>query len=78
MSTTIRAGDCVRIPDGRVGRVPTCIRQKYRVRVRRLSNATHQFLTFTAKDLKRIECPKGYRRPAGLSGVPDPLPTARS
>jgi hypothetical protein len=28
---------------------------RYRVRVRRATSATHQFLTFRARDLKRVD-----------------------
>jgi hypothetical protein len=60
MARTFRVGDCVRILDGRIGRVREVSGGKYRVRVRRATSATHQFLTFAAKDLKRVECPKGW------------------
>jgi len=56
----IREGDCVRIPDGRVGRVRNVTGRRYRVRVRRRTSATHQFLMLDAKDLTRVECPKGW------------------
>ena len=65
MSRTLRVGDCVRIPDGRVGRVREVSGRKYRVRVRRTTSATHQFLMFPAKDLKRVDCPKGWMSPEG-------------
>ena len=48
MARTFRVGDCVRIPDGRIGRVREVSGGKYRVRVRRATSATHQFLTFAA------------------------------
>jgi hypothetical protein len=65
MAKTFRVGDCVRIPDGRIGRVREVSKGKHRVRVRRTTSATHQFLMFTAGDLKRSECPKGWMSPAG-------------
>ncbi|HVK08680.1 MAG TPA: hypothetical protein VM597_07870 [Gemmataceae bacterium] len=65
MTQTFRVGDCVRIPDGRVGRVREVSRGAYRVRVRRTTSATHQFLTFAATDLRRIDCPKGWMSPEG-------------
>jgi hypothetical protein len=65
MARTFRAGDCVRIRDGRIGRVREVSNGKYRVRVRRTTSATHQFLMFDARDLKRAECPKGWMSPAG-------------
>lgn len=67
MPRTFRVGDCVRIPDGRVGRVREVSRGAYRVRVRRATSATHQFLTFAAADLRRIDCPKGWMSPEGYA-----------
>jgi hypothetical protein len=65
MARTFRVGDCVRIPDGRIGRVRGVSGGKYRVRVRRATSATHQFLMFAAQDLKRVDCPKGWMSPEG-------------
>ena len=60
-----RIGDCVLLPDGRVGRVREVSGRKYRVRVRRKTSATHQFLIFHARDLKPANCPKGWMSPEG-------------
>ncbi len=65
MARTFRVGDCVLIPDGRIGRVRDVSGGKYRVRVRRATGATHQFRTFAAGNLKRVDCPKGWMSPAG-------------
>jgi hypothetical protein len=65
MAQTFRMGDCVLIPDGRIGRIREVSRGKCRVRVRRATSATHQFLMFAARDLKRVDCPKGWMSPAG-------------
>jgi len=65
MARSMRVDDCVRIPDGRAGRIRDVSGRKYRVRVRRPKGATHQFLMFTAKDLKRVACPKGWMSPEG-------------
>ena len=65
MARAFRVGDCVRIPDGRIGRVRGVYGKKYRVRVRRATSATHQFLMFAAQDLKRVDCPKGWMSPEG-------------
>ncbi|HWG45858.1 MAG TPA: hypothetical protein VN688_24060 [Gemmataceae bacterium] len=65
MARAFQAGDCVRVPDGRIGRVRDVSDKKYRVRVRRASSATHQFLMFAAKDLQRVDCPKGWMSPEG-------------
>ena len=65
MARTFRVGDCARIPDGRIGRVRDLSGGKYRMRVRRATSATHQFLMFAAGDLKRVSCPKGWMSPEG-------------
>ena len=65
MASSIRAGDCVRIPDGRIARVRNTVGNAYRVRVRRKTSQSHQFLMFAAKDLKRVDCPKGWMSAAG-------------
>jgi ribosome-associated translation inhibitor RaiA len=65
MVSSIQAGDCVRIPDGRIGRVRNTVGNAYRVRVRRETSQSHQFLMFAAKDLRRVDCPKGWMSPAG-------------
>jgi hypothetical protein len=65
MAKAWRVGDCVRIPDGRIGRVREVSGRAIRVRVRRTASATHQFLMFTGKDLRRADCPKGWMSPMG-------------
>jgi hypothetical protein len=65
MARSFRVGDCVRIPDGRIGRVREVSGGKYRVRVRRTTSATHQFLMFAVGDLNRVDCPKGWMSPEG-------------
>ena len=65
MARTLRVGDCVRVPDGRIGRVREAARGKYRVRVRRVTSTTHQFLNFATGDLKRVDCPKGWMSEEG-------------
>jgi len=65
MQRKIRPGDCVRIPDGRVGRVREASRTKYRVRVRRKTSKTHHFLVLTAAQIKPVDCPEGWMSPTG-------------
>jgi hypothetical protein len=65
MARAFQEGDCVRLPDGRIGRVRGVSGGRYRVRVRRKTSATHQFLLFAAKELKRVDCPKGWMSPEG-------------
>lgn len=67
MARTFRVGDCVRIPDGRIGRVRDVNGRQYRVRVRRATSATHQFLRFAAGDLTRVDCPRGWMSPEGYT-----------
>jgi hypothetical protein len=67
MAKKFRVGDCVRVPDGRVGRVRENAGHAYRVRLRRKTSATHQFLMFGEKDLQRIDCPKGWMSPTGYA-----------
>jgi hypothetical protein len=65
MRRPLTLGDCVRIPDGRVGRVRERLGNMMRVRVRRTTSATHQFLLFRANQLVRVQCPVGWMTPAG-------------
>ena len=58
-------GDCVRVPDGRVGRVRSVEASRYRIRVQRRTSKTHQFLLLRARELTRLECPKGWMSPDG-------------
>jgi hypothetical protein len=58
-------GDCVCIPDGRIGRVREVTGRRYRVRVQRKTSKTHQFVEFAAEDLERVDCPKGWMSPEG-------------
>jgi hypothetical protein len=62
-----RVGDCVRLPDGRVGRVREVARGTCRVRVRRAGGVTHQLVTFAATTLRRVECPPGWMSPEGYA-----------
>ena len=57
----IKLGFCVKIPDGRIGRV----REKqssglWKIRVKRFTSNSHQFLYFKEKKLKIIPCPNGW------------------
>jgi hypothetical protein len=60
-----KLGDCVRIPDGRIGRVRGKSAGKLKIRVRRTTSQTHQFVLFAASDLRKADCPKGWMSPAG-------------
>jgi hypothetical protein len=65
MAARFQVGDCVRIPDGRIGRVRARVGRQWRIRVRRRTSETHQFVLLTASDLRRVECPTGWMSPAG-------------
>ena len=65
MGESFKVGDCVRIPDGRIGRVREVMGTHCRVRVRRTTSETHQFLKFIADDLERVVCPNGWMSPEG-------------
>jgi hypothetical protein len=65
MPATIREGDCVRIPDGRIARVREETGGALRVRVKRRTSDTHQFVLIAAHDLEPIECPRGWMSPDG-------------
>jgi hypothetical protein len=60
MTKSIVIGGCVKIPDGRIARVRERINNQYRVRVRRQTSASHQFLFFKTKELTPVDCPKGW------------------
>lgn len=65
MSGIIRDGDCVRLPDGRIARVRAKLGDTVKVRVRRKTSNTHQFLVVSAQELERVHCPKGWMSPDG-------------
>lgn len=67
MAKTIVMGGCVKIPDGRIGRVRKKSGAQYVVRVRRKTSMTHQFLKFSAVQLKPVKCPKGWMSTAGYN-----------
>jgi len=67
MEAPIKEGDCVRIPDGRIGRVREVSEEQLKVRVRRKTSNTHQFLLFAQDVLERVECPAGWMSPEGYN-----------
>ena len=67
VGSPIRAGDCVRLPDGRTGRVRAVRGRTIRVRVRRRTSATHQFVTLAVTSARRVDCPKGWMSPGGYA-----------
>jgi hypothetical protein len=68
MAVKINPGDCVQIPDGRVGRVRVNTQKKMStVRVRRNTGKSNQFLEIKNAELKKIDCPKGWMSPEGFN-----------
>ena len=72
MGRRFAVGDCVRVPDGRVGRVRAVEAGAYRVRVQRRTSKTHQFLHLRAGELTRVDCPSGWMTPAGYRRYLEP------
>lgn len=60
-------GDCIKVPDGRVGRVRTIKGDKVRVRLMRKMSHTHQFVWFEKEELQTVACPKGWMSPEGYN-----------
>jgi hypothetical protein len=67
MARTIRVAECVRLPDGRIGRVRSLTGDWVLVRVRRKTSQTHQLLRLPARKLRRIGCPGGWMSPQGYA-----------
>ena len=55
----------MRVRDGRIGRVRARVGGKLRVRVRRPTSATHQFLLLAPGEVSKVSCPRGWMTPAG-------------
>ena len=67
MARMIRAAECVRLPDGRIGRVRSLAGDEVLVRVRRKTSQTHQLLQLPTRMLRRIDCPEGWMSPQGYA-----------
>lgn len=65
--TPLRPGDCVRVPDGRPGRVRGSSGGKYRIRVRRFGSASDEFLLLSRRELERIDPPAGWMSRQGYN-----------
>lgn len=63
----MQIGRCVRLPDGRVGRVRSQLDEGYRIRVRRRTSRTHEFVVVAANKLEFVSCPKGWMSPKGYN-----------
>ena len=62
---SFRRGECVRVPDGRPGRVRAARGDKIHVRVRRRGTKTDEVLPFSGADLKPSDPPAGWMTPEG-------------
>ncbi len=67
MPKNIRPGDCVKLSDGRIARVRDVAKGACRVRVRRTTSKTHQFLKVQEGELRKVACPKGWMSPEGYN-----------
>lgn len=67
MAIRIVIGGCVKIPDGRIGRVREKDKTQYKIRVRRKTSKNHQFLHFSSKELIPVECPNGWMSVEGYN-----------
>lgn len=67
MLKKIVIGGCVRVPDGRIGRVREKVGSRYKIRLRRKTSDTHQFLLFDPRELVPVECPKGWMSTEGYN-----------
>ena len=63
----IKLGDCVRIPDGRIARVRLIYKGIYKVRIRRKTSNSNQFLNFREEELMKVDCPRGWMSPEGYN-----------
>lgn len=57
---SIKPGVCVKIPDGRIGRVRDKNNGEWRIRVKRKTSNSHQFIYYKSKYLKIVSCPPGW------------------
>lgn len=67
MAKDISLGDCVTVPDGRIGRVREISGERIKVRLRRRTSDTHQFVFFKSSELNITSCPKGWMSPDGYN-----------
>ena len=67
MAERWRLGDCVRLADGRIGRVRALSGGKCKVRVRRRTSESHELLMLDRRALKRVNCPEGWMSREGYA-----------
>ena len=71
MPRRFSVGDCVRVPDGRIGRVRAIEKGGYRVRLQRRTSKTHQFMVFRAGELAPRRVPRRVDEPRRISPLPE-------
>ena len=64
---TIQEGDCVTVPDGRIGRVRSIEGSKIKVRLMRVTSHTYQFIWYLQSEVKIVVCPKGWMSSNGYN-----------
>lgn len=64
---SFRRGECVRVPDGRPGRVREARGERVRVRVRRRGGTTDELLDLAPSELRGIDPPAGWMSPEGYN-----------
>jgi hypothetical protein len=63
----MKIGGCVKLPEGRIGKVRERVARGYKVRVRRKTSRTHEFVVVAATKLELVRCPKGWMSPEGYN-----------
>jgi len=63
----VQKGDCVEIPDGRVGRVRDVSGNSYEIGVRRKTSKSHKFINFAEGDIRQVDCPRGWMSKDGYN-----------
>ncbi|HEX7112082.1 MAG TPA: hypothetical protein VF216_06535 [Mizugakiibacter sp.] len=58
-------GDCVRVPDGRIGRVRAAEGDRVRVRLRDPRSGRFRFVWFAAAEVRAVACPAGWMSAEG-------------
>ena len=67
MTEIINSGDCVRLHDGRIGRIREIFKKSTEFEYRRKNSKNHQVIKVTSGDITRIQCPKGWMSPDGYN-----------
>lgn len=61
----IKVGDCVKIPDERIGRVRSIDNGMVKIRIRRKSGKSNEFVTLHRSQIAIVPCPQGWMSPDG-------------